>query len=100
MMKIPEHRGFGDGGPGFIDQVATGAGESQVSDVGDRRHAERFNEAKVQGAGGGFQLPYERLYSERFFCVFMDVLYGFYRHFSSSRDFAAETACGCQRLQQ
>lgn len=98
MVKVPKHRGFCDGRPRFIDQVATGACESQVSDVGDWRYPERFNKAKMQSACGGFQLPYQRLYSERFFCVFMDVLYGLYRHLSSCRDFANEAASRRQRL--
>ena len=96
MVKVPEHRGFGDGRPGFIDQVAPGACESQVSDISDWRHAERFNKAKVQGASGGFKLPYERFYSERFFRIFMNVGDGFYRHLSSCRDFAAEATSGRQ----
>ena len=96
MVKVPEHRGFCYGGPRFINQVAAGTGESQVSDVSDWRHPERFNKAKMQGASGGIELPYQRFYRERFFCVFMNVLYGFYRHLSSCRDFAAEATSGRQ----
>jgi hypothetical protein len=59
MVKVPEHRGFCHGGPRFINQIATGTCESQVSDIGDWRHPERFNKAKMQGASGGFKLPYE-----------------------------------------
>ena len=96
MVKIPEHRGFCHGGPRFFNQVATGTCESQVSDIGDWRNAERLNEAKMQGASGGIELPYQRFYRERFFCVFMNVLYGFYRHLSSGRDFTTEAASGGQ----
>ena len=96
MMKIPEHRGFGDGGPGFIDQVATGTGESQVSDIGDWRHPECLDEAKMQGAGCSLKLPYKRLDGERFFDIVMNVLDGFYRHLPSGGDFTFKAASGGQ----
>ena len=59
MMKVPEHGGFRHSGPCFIDQVAAGAGESQVSDIGDWRHPECLDKAKMQGAGGRLELPYK-----------------------------------------
>ena len=100
MVKIPEHCGFCHRGPRVVDQVATGTGQSQVSDIGDWRHSEGFNKAKVQGARCGFKLPDERLYIECFFRVFVNVLDSLYRHLSSGRDFSVAAASGCQRLQQ